>query len=156
MEHPSPRPCFGRCNARSWSAGLANGALGAGADHHDADTHGGTKITAAGSIHVTLPTAPTVGAIASVGVGGHIDGVLRPQLAATEGSIVEATIMNADGTDLDIRFPGSGVTVDPVDEIGGEPSVGFRVAQGGIPESAGPAAHRRGWPCRPDGEGTRS
>lgn len=112
-------------------AALAGGDQAAGSDDHGAGMSPGTEITEPATITYTLRTSFSAGAIGFIGVGGEIDGVLNPELQASEGDIVEITLVNGDGIEHDITLPEFDVMAEHVGAVGETSTLRFRAARSG-------------------------
>lgn len=109
---------------------LATGTHDAHDDHH-AGMSSGADIVEPADTHYTLRTSFGAEGIGFIGVGGDIDGILNPDLSATEGSIVEVTLINGDGLEHDITFPDFGAMADHIFAVNETSTVKFHADQTG-------------------------
>ena len=80
----------------------------------------------------TLISGIAEGKMVYIGQGGEIDGVVNPNLQATEGSIVQITLINGEGAEHDIAFPDFGAQSQLIIEPGTSSIIVFRVGTIGI------------------------
>lgn len=111
-------------------------------DHH-ASMSSGADITEPADVHYTLRATFGADGIGYIGVGGDIDGILNPDLTASEGNIVAVTIINASGLEHDIMFPDFGAMADHIFSEGETSTVKFHADEAGTFEYyCGVTGHR--------------
>jgi nitrite reductase (NO-forming) len=79
----------------------------------------------------TLRTGIAEGKMVFLGVGGTIDGKANPVLIATEGQIVQLTLINGEGTEHDIVFPDQAAKSPRVNGKGASTTIVFRATKSG-------------------------
>ncbi len=83
-----------------------------------------------GEVHYTLRTSME-GGLAFVGVGGAIDGVTNPTLAAAPGDTVTITLINGDGMPHDLTIDTLGVTTGELATENSSATISFVVGEAG-------------------------
>jgi len=79
----------------------------------------------------TLRSGIAEGRMVYLGVGGAIDGKINPLLTATEGQVVQLTIINGEGAEHDIVFPDQDARSPRVTGKGSSTTIAFRAAKAG-------------------------
>ncbi len=79
----------------------------------------------------TLRSGIAEGHMVYIGVGGAIDGKANPLLTASEGQVVELTLINGEGAEHDIVFPDQGTKSPRVTGKGASTTIAFRAAKSG-------------------------
>jgi nitrite reductase (NO-forming) len=79
----------------------------------------------------TLRTGIAEGRMVFIGVGGGIDGKVNPLLTASEGQVVELTLINGEGAEHDIVFPDQGTKSPRVTGKGASTTIAFRADKAG-------------------------
>ena len=79
----------------------------------------------------TLRSGIADGRMVYIGVGGAIDGKVNPVLTATEGQVVQLTIINGEGAEHDIVFPDQDVRSPRITGRGSSTTIAFRAARAG-------------------------
>lgn len=79
----------------------------------------------------TLRSGIAEGKMVYLGVGGSIDGKANPVLTAAEGQIVQLTLINGEGTEHDIVFPGQDAKSPRVNGKGASTTIVFRATKSG-------------------------
>jgi nitrite reductase (NO-forming) len=81
------------------------------------------------SASYTLKTGLVDGQMAFIGVGGAIDGLANPELAAGPGQIVEITLVNGDGAEHSLDIPGLNVRSEKVSQAGSSTTLRVQLFQ---------------------------
>jgi nitrite reductase (NO-forming) len=79
----------------------------------------------------TLRSGIAEGRMVYIGVGGAIDGKANPVLTASEGQVVELTLINGEGAEHDIVFPDQVAKSPRVTGKGASTTIAFRAAKSG-------------------------
>jgi len=79
----------------------------------------------------TLRSGIAEGRMVYIGVGGAIDGKVNPLLTASEGQVVEITLINGEGAEHDIVFPDQGTKSPRVTGKGASTTIALRAARSG-------------------------
>ncbi len=79
----------------------------------------------------TLRSGIAGGRMVYIGVGGAIDGKVNPVLTASEGQVVELTLINGEGAEHDIVFPDQDARSPRVTGKGASTTIAFRAARSG-------------------------
>ena len=79
----------------------------------------------------TLRSGIAEGRMVYIGVGGAIDGKVNPVLTAAEGQVVELTLINGEGAEHDIVFPGQNAKSPRVTGKGASTTIAFRAEKSG-------------------------
>ena len=66
-----------------------------------------------------------------IGVGGDIDGKVNPLLTASEGQVVQLTLINGEGAEHDITFPDQDAKSPRVTGKGASTTIAFRASKAG-------------------------
>jgi len=66
-----------------------------------------------------------------IGVGGAIDGKVNPILTASEGQVVQLTLINGEGAEHDIVFPDQNAKSPRVTGKGASTTIAFRASKAG-------------------------
>jgi nitrite reductase (NO-forming) len=82
-------------------------------------------------VKYTMRTGIADGRMVYIGFGGTIDGVVNPELVASEGDIVQLTLINGEGAEHDIVFPDQGVQSQHVVNKGSSTTIAFRAKAAG-------------------------
>ncbi len=82
-------------------------------------------------VRYTLRTGIAEGRMVYIGFGGEIDGVVNPMLTATEGQVVQITLINGEGAEHDIVLPDQNVASQHVAGKGAGTTVAFRATAAG-------------------------
>ena len=83
------------------------------------------------TVRYALKTAIAGGRMVYVGVGGDIDGVINPRLTASEGSIVQLTLVNGEGAQHDFALDRPRLRSQRVTGVGASTTIAFRAGQVG-------------------------
>jgi nitrite reductase (NO-forming) len=79
----------------------------------------------------TLRSGIAEGRMVYMGVGGTIEGKVNPVLTAAEGQVVQVTLINGEGAEHDIVFPGQDAKSPRVTGKGASTTIAFRAAKAG-------------------------
>jgi nitrite reductase (NO-forming) len=79
----------------------------------------------------TLRSGIAEGRMVYIGVGGAIDGKVNPILTASEGQVVQLTLINGEGAEQDIAFPDQNAKSPRVTGKGASTTIAFRAAKAG-------------------------
>ena len=79
----------------------------------------------------TLRSGIAEGRMVYIGVGGAIEGKANPVLTASEGQVVELTLINGEGAEHDIVFPDQDAKSPRVTGKGAATTIAFRAAKSG-------------------------
>jgi nitrite reductase (NO-forming) len=79
----------------------------------------------------TLRSGIAEGRMVFLGVGGTIDGQVNPLLSAAEGQVVQIILINGEGAEHDIVFPGQDAKSPRITGRGASTSVVFRATRSG-------------------------
>lgn len=79
----------------------------------------------------TLRSGIAEGRMVYIGVGGTIDGKVNPVLTASEGQVVQLTLINGEGAEHDITFPDQNARSPRVTGKGASTTVAFRATKAG-------------------------
>jgi nitrite reductase (NO-forming) len=79
----------------------------------------------------TLRSGIADGRMVYIGVGGAIDGKVNPVLTASEGQVVQLTLINGEGAEHDIVFPDQDAKSPRVTGKGASTTIAFRAAKSG-------------------------
>jgi len=79
----------------------------------------------------TLRSGIAEGRMVYIGVGGAIDNKVNPVLTATEGQVVQLTIINGEGAEHDIVFPDQDARSPRVTGRGSSTTIAFRASKAG-------------------------
>ena len=79
----------------------------------------------------TLRSGIADGRMVYIGVGGEIDGKANPVLTASEGQVVELTLINGEGAEHDITFPDQDARSPRVTGKGASTTIAFRATKSG-------------------------
>ncbi len=79
----------------------------------------------------TLRSGIAEGQMVYIGVGGAIDGKANPVLTASEGQVVQLTLINGEGAEHDIVFPDQDARSPRVTGKGASTTIAFRAAKSG-------------------------
>jgi nitrite reductase (NO-forming) len=82
-------------------------------------------------VRYTLKTGIAEGRMVFIGVGGAIDGVVNPTLTATEGEVVQITLINGEGAVHDIAFEEQNIRSQRLLGSGASTTVAFRAGSAG-------------------------
>lgn len=83
------------------------------------------------TVRYALKTAIAGGRMVYVGVGGDIDGVINPRLTASEGSVVQVTLINGEGAQHDFALDQPRLRSQRVTGVGASTTIAFRAGQVG-------------------------
>jgi nitrite reductase (NO-forming) len=83
------------------------------------------------TVRYALKTDIAGGRMVYVGVGGDIDGVINPRLTASEGSIVQITLINGEGAQHDFALDRPKIRSQHVTGVGASTTIAFRAGQAG-------------------------
>ncbi len=83
------------------------------------------------TVRYALKTAIAGGRMVYVGVGGDIDGIINPRLTASEGSIVQLTLVNGEGAQHDFALDRPRLRSQRVTGVGASTTIAFRAGQVG-------------------------
>src|SRR5262245_17742770 len=79
----------------------------------------------------TLRSGIAEGRMVYIGVGGTIDGKVNPVLTASEGQVVQVTLINGEGAEHDIVFPDQDAKSPRVTGKGSSTTIAFRATKSG-------------------------
>jgi len=79
----------------------------------------------------TLRSGIAEGRMVYIGVGGAIEGKINPVLTAAEGQVVQLTVINGEGAEHDIVFPGQDARSPRVTGKNASTTIAFRAAKSG-------------------------
>jgi nitrite reductase (NO-forming) len=79
----------------------------------------------------TLRSGIAEGRMVYIGVGGAIDGKTNPVLTAAEGQVVQLTVINGEGAEHDIVFPGQDARSPRVTGKNSSTTIAFRAVKSG-------------------------
>ncbi len=79
----------------------------------------------------TLRSGIAEGRMVYIGVGGAIDGKVNPILTASEGQVVQVTLINGEGAEHDIVFPDQNAKSPRVTGKGASTTIAFRASKAG-------------------------
>lgn len=79
----------------------------------------------------TLRSGIAEGRMTYIGVGGSIDGKVNPVLTASEGQVVQLTLINGEGAEHDIVFPDQDAKSPRVTGKGASTTIAFRASRSG-------------------------
>ena len=79
----------------------------------------------------TLRSGIAEGRMVYIGVGGAIDGKVNPILTASEGQVVQVTLINGEGAEHDIVFPDQSAKSPRVTGKGASTTIAFRASKAG-------------------------
>ena len=79
----------------------------------------------------TLRSGIAEGRMTYIGVGGSIDGKVNPVLTASEGQVVQLTLINGEGAEHDIVFPDQDAKSPRVTGKGASTTIAFRASKSG-------------------------
>jgi nitrite reductase (NO-forming) len=79
----------------------------------------------------TLRSGIAEGRMVYIGVGGAIDGKVNPVLTASEGQVVQLTLINGEGAEHDVVFPDQNAKSPRVTGKGASTTIAFRAAKAG-------------------------
>jgi nitrite reductase (NO-forming) len=79
----------------------------------------------------TLRSGIAEGRMVFIGVGGTINGKVNPVLTASEGQVVQLTLINGEGAEHDIAFPDQNARSPRVTGKGASTTVAFRASKAG-------------------------
>ena len=79
----------------------------------------------------TLRSGIAEGRMVYIGVGGAIDGKVNPILTASEGQVVQLTLINGEGAEHDIVFPDQNTKSPRVTGKGASTTIAFRASKAG-------------------------
>ena len=79
----------------------------------------------------TLRSGIAEGRMVYIGVGGAIDGKVNPILTASEGQVVQLTLINGEGAEHDIVFPDQNAKSPRVTGKGASTTIAFRATKAG-------------------------
>ena len=79
----------------------------------------------------TLRSGIAEGRMVFIGVGGEIDGKVNPVLTAAEGQVVQLTLINGEGAEHDIVFPGQDARSPRVTGRNASTTIAFRAGKAG-------------------------
>lgn len=79
----------------------------------------------------TLKSGIAEGRMVYIGIGGEIDGKVNPVLTASEGQVVELTLINGEGAEHDITFPDQDARSPRVTGKGASTTIAFRAGKAG-------------------------
>ena len=82
-------------------------------------------------VKFTLRTGIADGRMVYIGFGGTIDGIVNPELVASEGDIVQLTLINGEGAEHDIVLADQGVQSQHVVNKGSSTTIAFRAKAAG-------------------------
>lgn len=83
------------------------------------------------NVKYTLRSGIAEGRMVFIGFGGAIDGIVNPELVASEGDVVQITLINGEGAEHDIVFEQPAVTSQHVVGKGASTTVAFRAGAAG-------------------------
>src|SRR5262245_50508198 len=79
----------------------------------------------------TLRSGIAEGRMVYIGVGGAIDGKVNPVLTASEGQVVQVTLINGEGAEHDIVFPDQDAKSPRITGKGSSTTIAFRAMKSG-------------------------
>ena len=91
----------------------------------------GADITYIPDAKYTLRSGIAEGRMVYIGVGGAIDGKVNPVLTASEGQVVQVTLINGEGAEHDIVFPDQDTKSPRVTGKGASTTIAFRATKSG-------------------------
>src|SRR5262249_41894359 len=91
----------------------------------------GADITYIPDAKYTLRSGIAEGRMVYIGVGGGIDGHVNPVLTASEGQVVQVTLINGEGAEHDIVFPDQDAKSLRVTGKGASTTIAFRATKSG-------------------------
>ena len=91
----------------------------------------GADITYIPDAKYTLRSGIAEGRMVYIGVGGAIDGKVNPVLTASEGQVVQVTLINGEGAEHDIVFPDQDAKSPRVTGKGASTTIAFRATKSG-------------------------
>ena len=91
----------------------------------------GANITYIPDSKYTLRSGIAEGRMVYIGVGGEIDGKVNPVLTASEGQVVQLTLINGEGAEHDIVFPDQDAKSPRVTGKGASTTMAFRATKAG-------------------------
>jgi len=91
----------------------------------------GANITYIPDSKYTLRSGIAEGRMVYIGVGGEIDGKVNPVLTASEGQVVQLTLINGEGAEHDIVFPDQDAKSPRVTGKGASTTIAFRATKAG-------------------------
>ena len=91
----------------------------------------GANITYIPDSKYTLRSGIAEGRMVYIGVGGEIDGKVNPVLTASEGQVVQVTLINGEGAEHDIVFPDQDAKSPRVTGKGSSTTIAFRATKSG-------------------------
>lgn len=95
------------------------------------DAGGQSGVSYRPQFNYTLITGIAEGKMVYIGRGGNIDGIVNPTLEATEGSVVQLTLINGEGAEHDIAFPDFRAQSQIVVDSGASSIIVFQVGSAG-------------------------
>jgi nitrite reductase (NO-forming) len=91
----------------------------------------GASITYIPDAKYTLRSGIAEGRMVYIGVGGTIEGKVNPVLTASEGQVVQVTLINGEGAEHDIVFPDQDAKSPRVTGKGASTTIAFRATKSG-------------------------
>jgi len=91
----------------------------------------GADITYIPDARYTLRSGIAEGRMVYIGVGGTIEGKVNPVLTASEGQVVQLTLINGEGAEHDIVFPDQDAKSPRVTGKGASTTIAFRATKSG-------------------------
>src|SRR5262245_41454023 len=91
----------------------------------------GAGITYIPDAKYTLRSGIAEGRMVYIGVGGTIEGKVNPVLTASEGQVVQVTLINGEGAEHDIVFPDQDAKSPRVTGKGSSTTIAFRATKSG-------------------------
>ena len=91
----------------------------------------GADITYIPDARYTLRSGIAEGRMVYIGVGGTIEGKVNPVLTASEGQVVQLTLINGEGAEHDIVFPDQDAKSPRVTGKGASTTIAFRATKAG-------------------------
>ena len=91
----------------------------------------GAGITYIPDARYTLRSGIAEGRMVYIGVGGTIEGKVNPVLTASEGQVVQLTLINGEGAEHDIVFPDQDAKSPRVTGKGASTTIAFRATKSG-------------------------
>jgi nitrite reductase (NO-forming) len=91
----------------------------------------GASITYIPDAKYTLRSGIAEGRMVYIGVGGAIEGKVNPVLTASEGQVVQLTLINGEGAEHDIVFPDQDAKSPRVTGKGSSTTIAFRATKAG-------------------------
>jgi nitrite reductase (NO-forming) len=91
----------------------------------------GTDIGYIADAKYTLRSGIAEGRMVYIGVGGAIEGKVNPVLTASEGQVVQLTLINGEGAEHDIVFPDQDTKSPRVTGKGASTTIAFRASKSG-------------------------